>query len=215
VKRNTAKKCSIATAEPQASLAHRMVGELLPLVIISIITMAARSSLADHYVIPSGSMEHTLVPGDHVVVDKLSYGVRIPFTGIELAPGESPRRGEVVIFDSPSDGERLIKRIVAVGGDHVSLVAGELRIDGRSVRDRHEENIEHFGERVAHLNLDHGGGRDIAPMVVPADQLLVVGDARGNSKDGRYFGLISRDLPYGKAKGVIYRRGEGLVWKDL
>jgi signal peptidase I len=185
------------------------------MIIVSIVLMAARSSLADHYIIPSGSMEHTLVSGDHVFVDKLSYGVRVPFTRIELAPGDVPRRGEVVIFDSPTDGQRLIKRIVAEGGDHVSLIGGELRINGRSMRDLNRADVEYFGDRVAHLNLGYGGGRDIAPMEVPLGQLLVVGDARGNSRDGRYFGLISASLPYGKAVSVIYRRGEGLVWRAL
>ncbi|MBW2291520.1 MAG: signal peptidase I [Deltaproteobacteria bacterium] len=215
ITKKLATKRSIAIAATRPSFGRRVFDELLPMIIVSIIVMAARSSLADHYIIPSGSMEHTLAPGDHVVVDKLSYGVRIPFTGIELAPGDVPRRGEVVIFDSPVDGERLIKRIVAEGGDHVSLIAGELRIDGRSMRDVSGDDIERYGDRVARLNLRHGGGRDIAPMVVPVGHLLVVGDARGNSRDGRYFGLIPVDLPYGKAKGVIYRRGEGLVWKTL
>ncbi len=215
IARKLEKNRNIAIAMPRASLGRRVLDELLPMIIVSIIVMAARSSLADHYIIPSGSMEHTLVPGDHVVVDKLSYGVRVPFTGIELIPGEAPRRGEVIIFDSPVDGLRLIKRVVAEGGDHVSLIAGELRIDGRSMRDVSGDDIERYGDRVARLNLRHGGGPDIAPMVVPVGQLLVVGDARGNSRDGRYFGLIPVDLPYGKAKGVIYRRGEGLVWKAL
>jgi signal peptidase I len=204
-----------AITVPRPFLGSRILGELLPMILVSIVLMAARSSLADHYIIPSGSMEYTLVPGDHVFVDKLSYGVRVPFTGIELAPGETPRRGEVVIFDSPADGQRLIKRIVAEGGDRVSLIGGELRINGRSMRDGNRDDVERFGDHVAHLNLGYGGGRDIAPMEVPRGQLLVVGDARGNSRDGRYFGLIPADLPYGKAMGVIYRRGEGLVWKGL
>ena len=93
--------------------------------------------------------------------------------------------------------------------------ATEVEIDGRSMRDVNGDDIERYGDRVARLNLRHGGGRDIAPMAIPVGQLLVVGDARGNSRDGRYFGLIPVDLPYGKAKGVIYRRGEGLVWKTL
>jgi signal peptidase I len=185
------------------------------MLVVSLIVMAARSSLADHYVIPSGSMEHTLAIGDHVLVDKLAFGVRVPFTDFELAPGVDPKRGEVIIFDSPEDGKRLIKRVVALGGDHVSMIDGDLRINGSTMRESGSSNIEVFGERTALLNLSYGGGPDISPSVVPNGQLLVVGDARGNSRDGRFFGLVPEELAYGKAVSVIYRRGEGLVWKDL
>lgn len=206
----------VAEAEPHPPLARRIAGELLPTLVVLALVMAARSSLADHYIIPSGSMEHTLEIGDHVFVDKLAYGVRIPFTGIELAPGRRPQRGEVIIFDSPEDGKRLIKRVAAVGGDEVSIRNGELRIDGRSMRDpRHETDIERIGDHIARLNLSYGGGPDVPPMVVPEGHLLVVGDARGNSRDGRMFGLIPDSLPYGHATGVIWRSGEGLVWKQL
>jgi signal peptidase I len=173
------------------------------MLIVSVLVMAARSSLADHYIIPSGSMEYTLVPGDHVFVDKLAYGLRLPFTNIEFSRGQVPKRGEVIIFDSPTDGTRLIKRIVAQGGDYVSLIDGELRINGHSMRDPGTPDLERFGEHLARLNLSYGGGRNVSGRMIPLGQLLVVGDSRGNSKDGRYFGLIPEDLPYGLAKSVI------------
>ncbi|MCP5039415.1 MAG: signal peptidase I [bacterium] len=186
------------------------------MLVVIVLVMAARSSLADHYIVPSGSMEHTIEIGDHVFVDKLTYGVRVPFTNIELVAGQRPQRGEVIIFDSPENAQRLIKRVVAVGGDHVSMTRGEFRVDGHSMRDRNSaDDIEHFGTHTALLNLAYGGGPDVPPMKVPSGHLLVVGDARGNSRDGRMFGLIPEGLPYGKAKGVIWRSGEGLVWKRL
>ena len=83
--------------------------------------LIARSTLADHYLVPSGSMEHALIPGDHVVVNKSAYGLRVPFTNQVIALQENPQRGEVVIFDSPENDVRLIKRVVAVGGDRVSV----------------------------------------------------------------------------------------------
>jgi signal peptidase I len=195
--------------------ARRIRNEVLQVVLLAVLILAARSSLADHYVIPSGSMEYTLLVGDHVFVDKLAYGARIPFTGWELAAGEAPARGEVVIFDSPADGTRLIKRIVAVGGDEVSLRAGELYVNGQSARDDEREDVEVLGDHVAMLNLHYGGGTDLVPMRIPDGKVLVLGDSRGNSRDGRVFGLIDTDVIYGKATGVIYRRGEGLVWKAL
>ena len=206
---------SIETTAVAPTLSRRIASEVLPMIVVAILTMAARSSLADHYIIPSGSMEHTLAIGDHVLVDKLAYGVRVPFTGIQLAPGVVPERGEVIIFDSPEDGTRLIKRVVATGGDHVSMTEGDLQINGHRMREASDTPIENFDGRVATLNLNYGGGPDIAPSIVPNGMLLVVGDARGNSRDGRFFGLVPEEDAYGKAISVIYRKGEGLVWKDL
>ncbi len=190
-------------------------GEALQLALVALVVLAARSSLADHYVIPSSSMEYTLLPGDHVFVDKLAYGLRVPFTDWRLSAGDAPARGEVVIFDSPEDGTRLIKRVVAVAGDVVSIVDGELMIDGRSARASGWRPIEVVGGHVADLNLSFGGGVDLAPTAIAEGTVLVVGDARGNSRDGRFFGAVDADSIYGKADGVIYRRGEGLVWRPL
>lgn len=206
---------ALAQTDPPPSLARRALNELLPALVVIALTLAARSSFADHYVIPSGSMEHTLEIGDHVLVDKYAYGLRVPFTGIELEAGDRPRRGEVIIFDSPDDGTRLIKRVVAVGGDHVRIENGELYLDGHSLREPAALPLERFDDRVARLNLGYGGGPDVPGRMIPHGELLVVGDSRGNSRDGRSFGLISEDLAYGKARAVIWRRGEGLVWKSL
>ena len=176
--------------------------------------LAARSSLADHYVVPTGSMEHTLYPGDRVVVDKRAYGLRVPFTRFELGSGDAVHRGDIVIFDSPYDGTRLIKRIVAVGGDRVVLRKGRLWINGVALADADTPNVEHFGDTLAVLRLDHGGGPDYE-QVLPAKTLLAIGDHRGNSRDGRFFGLIGEDDVYARALGVYYRRGEGFVWRPL
>ncbi len=176
--------------------------------------LAARSSLADHYVVPTGSMEHTLYPGDRVVVDKRAYGLRVPFTRIELGDGDAVSRGDIVIFDSPYDGTRLIKRIVAIGGDRVVLRGGRLWINGVALADSGIPNVERFGDTLAVLRLDHGGGPDYE-QVLPAKTLLAIGDHRGNSRDGRFFGLIGEDDVYARALGVYYRRGEGFVWRPL
>lgn len=72
--------------------------------------LVARSSFADHYVVPSGSMERTLFPGDRVFVDKRAYGLRVPFTLARITPGGAPARGDVVVFDAPDDGTRFVFR---------------------------------------------------------------------------------------------------------
>lgn len=175
----------------------------------------ARSSFANHYQVPSGSMEPTLMPGDRVAVNMMAYGVRVPFTDIELLDRGEPRPGDVVVFKSPADGTRLIKRVVAVGGDTVAVVDGRLWIDGQPLHDVDASDIEHFGARDVHLNLRDGGGPDLATVTVPDGMALVLGDHRGNSADGRFFGLVPMKSLYARAAAVYYRSGEGFGWTKL
>ena len=186
--------------------------EIFQLALIVALMLAFRSSFADHYHVPSGSMEYTLMPGDRVVVDKTAYGIRIPFTTIDLFGAATPARGDVVVFDSPSNGDRLIKRIVAVGGDVVALNDGRLAVNGEPLGDAVSED---YGEQTALLNLDDGGGPDIDSVAVPDGMVLALGDHRGNSQDGRFFGPIPEEEIVGRALGIYYRRGEGFVWRKL
>jgi signal peptidase I len=177
--------------------------EYLPFALMVVGLLAARSSFADHYLVPSGSMERTLLPGDRVLVDKQAYGLRLPFTLVRLGHGAAPARGDVVVFDSPADGTRLIKRIVAVGGDTVEVRNGRALINGRPE------------DRSAQVDLRFGGGPDIAPTRIPAGQVLALGDSRGNSFDSRFFGLVPEGEIYAKAVRVYYRSDAGFVWLPL
>lgn len=188
--------------------------ELPQILLILVGVFAARSTLADHYYVPSGSMEYTLLSGDRVLVNKAAYGLRVPFTTFEIVAGASVGRGDVVIFDSPRDGTRLIKRIVAVGGDTVQLSSGHLIVNGSPLA-ADMGRVEKFGERVAALNLEDGGGPDIDETTIPNGMLLAIGDHRGSSLDGRYFGLVPETAIYGKAIGVYRRKGEGFTWRPL
>lgn len=194
----------------------RILRESASLLLLLLGLLAFRSSLADHYYVPSGSMQPTLIPGDRVVVDKRSYGLRLPFTDWQLTDGNAVQRGEVVIFDSPRDGTRLIKRIVAVAGDRVVVRNGQLHINGLSMADAQHVDVEIFGDRLVRLDLSDGGGPDYAGEI-PEGKLLAVGDHRGNSLDGRIFGLIDEASVYGRAVAVYYRGGSdgGFVWRKL
>ena len=201
-----------ASAKP--SRAKWWISELTSLAIVLAAVTAARSSLADHYYVPSGSMQYTLMDGDRVIVNKMAYGFRIPLTKIDIIGSSTPTRGDIAVFDSPEDGTtRLIKRIVAIGGDHVLVRNGQLSINGQPLGDR---EVEHFGDRDALLNLTHGGGPDFE-VDVPPGMVLAMGDHRGNSNDGRSFGLISEKELFGRAVAIYYRRdgGEGFTWMPL
>lgn len=210
-------ECTAMTRDDRAASAHPVLAwlrrEALPLAAMLLLLGAARDTLANHYQVPSGSMQPTLQPGDHVVVDMRAYGLRLPFTGIRLLDTGHPQRGDVAVFDSPADGTRLIKRVVAVAGDRVELHDGHLRINGRALGGAPQQ--ETFGAKQVLLDLDAGGGPDIDGLVIPEGRLLVLGDHRGNSLDGRYFGLVDADTVYGKARAVFWRRGEGMQWRAL
>ena len=189
--------------------------EALPLLLMLALLVVARSSFANHYHVPSGSMQPTLEPGDRVVVDMSAYGLRVPFTRHVLVGRGRPQRGEVAVFASPEDGTRLIKRVVAVGGDKVQLLDGRLSINGEPMASAGDGDAEHFGQRLAQLDLGDGGGPDIVEATVPEGHVLVLGDHRGRSADGRWFGFVEADAIYGRAVAVYWRRGEGPSWKRL
>ena len=193
---------------------QRLLREALVLSMLLVGILAARSTLADHYYVPSGSMEYTLVSGDRVVVDKRAYGLRVPFSNIELTRGESVKRGDIVIFDSPRDGIRLIKRIVAVGGDDVVIQNGNLAINGEWLVSGSSRDIESIGGKSVHLNLADGGGPSLSTTVGDG-MVLAIGDHRGNSVDGRVFGAVSEDEIYGRAVAIYYRRETGFGWREL
>ena len=191
-----------------------LLREYLPLLAVVALLFVTRTSFANHYVVPSGSMEGTLVPGDRVVVDMSAYGLRVPYTTIVLVERDRPQPGDVVLLPSPADGTRLIKRVVAVGGDHVVFRQGHLMLNGRPAALDERGLVEQIGRQRVPVKLTSGGGPDVE-LVVPPGHVYVVGDHRGNSLDSRVFGLVPENSVYARALGVYWRSGEGPVWKDL
>src|SRR5699024_6238441 len=161
-----AKERPMQQASPQPSRGRRALAwtraEVLPLLALVLLMLVARSSFANHYHVPSGSMQPTLQPGDRVAVDMRAYGWPLPFTTRDLVQVRDPVPGEVVVFSSPQDGTRLIKRLVAVGGDTVEVADGRLRINGEALASGPLRAVELFPGRSVPLDLRHGGGPDVA-----------------------------------------------------
>jgi signal peptidase I len=200
----------------KSETAKRISRELTFLATLILVVLAARSSLADHYHVPSGSMLPTLQIGDHVLVNKLAYGVRVPFSNFYLKDFDGPLRGDVVVLDSPEDGELLIKRVVALPGDRIAVSSGRLILNDQPVglSSGQAGLIENLDLKPHPINLNNGGGPDYGPRLMPDDQYLVMGDNRGNSNDGRYFGLVERSAILGRAVAVFYGQ-DGFVWRPL
>jgi signal peptidase I len=189
---------------------------LVSVLLAAAIALTARASLADHYVVPSGSMEPTVLVADRVFVDKLAYGLRIPLTDAYIARFGGPSRGDVVVLTSPESGIVLLKRVVAVGGDRVRVHDGLVEINGRpsGVEGNGGQLYENLDGRSHLLSLDHTGGPEFGPVEVPKGQVLVLGDNRGNSEDGRMFGFVPESAILGRAEGVFLRHGSP-TWKPL
>jgi signal peptidase I len=194
-----------------ARSARRAAREIASWALFAAVLTVARGSLADHYRVPTGSMEPNVVPGDRIFVAKAAYGLRVPFTEAWLARWAEPVRGEVVVLDSPEDGVVLLKRVVAVEGDEVEVRDGHLYIDGAPVPI--DAAGEHLGPSPHAVALGHGGP-DLEAVTVPRGKLLVLGDNRGNSRDGRYFGFVDVDAVFGRAEAVVGRDG-AVVWRGL
>lgn len=193
-----------------------VVRDVVPVLVAAAVVLVARSSFADHYVVPSGSMEPTVEVGDQVCVSKIAYGLRVPASHAYVVHGSAPARGDVVVLASPTDGEVLLKRVVAVPGDVVEVDAGHVTIDGvpAPVTEKDGGLVEQLGGRAHPLGAEYGGGPDFGPTRVPADRFLVLGDNRGNSRDGRFFGWVDRDAILGRALAVCLRDGMP-VWRPL
>jgi signal peptidase I len=199
------------------SSVDRPLRALASVFVAAAVALVARSSFADHYVVPTGSMLPTVQLQDHVLVDKMAYGLRLPLLPGYLLRFDGPALGDVVVLTAPDNGSVLLKRVVAVPGDTVEVRAGQLRIDGRAVpvEARHGASTEALGDRPPHpVSLDDGGGPDFGPTPLRTDRYLVMGDNRGNSRDGRYFGLVERNEILGRAWGVLVRGGR-FTWVGL
>jgi len=186
----------------------------------AVVIVFARASLADHYVVPSGSMEPTVQIGDRIFVHKAAFGWRVPLTGVWLGGPTLPARGSVIVLDPPEPGPApvLLKRVVALPGDAVTVRGGRLEINGEPVpvhADGSEPGtlVEDLGP-PHHIQLGFDGGPDWGPEVVPEGKLLVLGDNRGNSRDGRYFGFIDITHVRGRAVGIYARSGRP-TWREL
>jgi signal peptidase I len=182
-----------------------------------------RSAWADWVTVPTGSMNPTILEGDRVLVDKHVFGLRIPFTRVHLTAGENPARGDIVVFDSPVDGTSLVKRVIGVPGDVVSVEGDRLTVNGRaahySVRDiesvrgllaateaQHPLLLREEGLSRPHdvmILPDRLARRSLEAVVVPEGMYFMMGDNRDNSADSRYFGFVPRRDIVGRATRVI------------
>ena len=200
---------------PVRSRTRRIARELGKLAAFVLVLMSARASLADHYQVPTGSMQPSVEIDDHILVNKAAYGLRVPFSHTYLTRFDGPAAGDVVVLSSPEDDKVLLKRVVGVPGTRVEVRGGRVYLDGEVAPLEHRADglYEQLGATDHALRLTRGGGPDWGPVTIPEGRYLVMGDNRGDSRDGRFFGLVTREAILGRAVGVFWRSGP--TWDGL
>ena len=180
------------------------------ILIAVVIALFIRTFIVQAFKIPSGSMLETLQIGDHILVNKFIYGIKIPFTdGKNLIPFKTPERGDIVVFEYPEDPSKdFIKRVVAVAGDTVSIAGKQLYVNGEPVTD---EPYAHYSRLPTQVD-------NMASVTVPENKLFVMGDNRDNSHDSRFWGFVDLSAVKGEAFMIYWswdRDKFGVRWHRI
>lgn len=207
---------------PKRGPIHRFIRDwVMPIGIVMAVMAPIRSVVADWNDVPSGSMRPTILEGDRIYINKLAFGLRIPFTTGWISHWNTPNRGDIVTFASPVDGIRLVKRIVGVPGDRIELRRNELYVNGMLnstiVLDQRASGQLPNGARVPMIiqsenlmGVEHqiaitpglASLSSFPETVVPEGHYFVMGDNRDQSNDSRFIGMVPLDSIYGRCAGV-------------
>jgi signal peptidase I len=166
------------------------------IIIAVILALIIRAVVVQAFKIPSGSMEDTLLIGDHLLVNKFIYGPMIPFTEKRLFKIRDPRQGDIIVFEYPEDPSKdFIKRIVGVPGDTIQGIDKKVYVNGRLYQNPHEVHKEQD------IIPKEQNPRDtFGPIKVPDDSYFVMGDNRDRSYDSRFWGTVKKE----KIKGLAF-----------
>lgn len=178
-----------------------------------LLLLTVRWLLVEPFVIPSGSMIPTLEIHDHIVVNKMAYGIRWPFGDSYIIQWKHPKPGEVVVFRYPENPEVFyVKRVVAVGGDEIQVQDGVISVNGQAYHQDSKgggedmEDFEYFKEtasaRTYTIRYGHKELSSYGPFKVPEKSFFVMGDNRDQSSDSRVWGAIPERYLLGSAKLV-------------
>jgi len=165
------------------------------IVVAVLLALFVRTFIVQAFKIPSGSMLPTLQIGDHLLVNKFSYGVRVPALGKTMISRPGPASGDVVVFRFPKNPDLdYIKRVVAVGGESIEVKNKQVLVNGKQVTSPYA----HFTSND--MMSASGGPRDnFGPVTVPVGKIFVMGDNRDNSYDSRFWGFVDIREVRGKA----------------
>lgn len=193
------------------------------LFVVFLVVFLIRSFLIEPYIVPSGSMLPTIQLGDFVLVNKFSYGVRIPFIGVKVIPISEPHTGDIAVFKDPANPQiSLIKTVIGVPGDHISYINKQLYINNKPVSQEYlgttaeVANAPLGSVEVKEYKSDIGGkihdiytspivpSKDFKDLVVPPNSYFVMGDNRDDSDDSRVWGFVPEKNLTGRAFLIFF-----------
>ena len=205
------------------------------LLIAILIATSFKSAIADWNDIPSGSMKPTILIGDRIFVNKLAYDLKLPYTTLHLAQWADPVRGDIVVFFSPHDGKRMVKRVVGLPGDTIAMFKNRLFINGVAINYKplknevvsqispaQQQNHFFFSENLSGkthpvmFKSSQPSLNSFGSVTVPQGNYFMLGDNRDNSADSRFFGFVDRKLIVGRASAVVISRDKSFFhprWK--
>ena len=158
-------------------------------IIAVLLALFIRTFVVQAFKIPSGSMEPTLLVGDHILVNKFIYGVKLPFVRKTIIPIHQPRRNDVIVFIYPKDPSKdFIKRVIGLPGDRIEMLGHSIYINGKLFRDKHGV-----------YTVSPDSSTRFGPVMVPQGHLFVMGDNRDHSYDSRFWGFVPLSSVKGKA----------------
>jgi signal peptidase I len=169
------------------------------LAIAILLALFIRTFVVQAFKIPSGSMEPTLLIGDHILVNKFIYGVKIPFLRMTLIPISQPKRNDIMVFIYPVDKSKdFIKRVIGLPGDKIEMIGTKIYINDKLYDDRYGVYTEKGSKEG-----NPGNNSRFGPVVVPEGDYFVMGDNRDHSYDSRFWGFVPSRSIKGKAF-IIY-----------
>ena len=182
---------------------------LQAILIALVLALFIRTFVAQAFKIPSGSMESTLLIGDHILVNKFIYGVRNPFTRELWIPVKKPERGDVAVFIYPVDRKKdFIKRVIGVEGDTVQIINKNVYLNGKLFSD--PQGMQHTDPRILPGSVQP---RDnMGPVTVPKDMIFVMGDNRDQSYDSRFWGFVPLKDVKGEAFTIYWSWNSDKFW---
>ncbi len=195
------------------------------LVVAGVLFVVIRTFIMQTFVITSGSMEDALLVGDFLIANRAAVGVRLPGTQIRIPGYSSVRRGDVLVFDPPHEPDlKLVKRLIGLPGDTVSMKDGVLTLNGQVQDEPYVKHVDPAGDRpddswmswqAEHLvdgvlRSTYRPTRDNwGPLVIPEDRYFMLGDNRDTSLDSRYWGLLEGWRLEGRASVIYFSYNKG------
>ncbi len=206
----TKETSAIAETQKKSRLRENIEAILMAIVLALFI----RTFVVQAFKIPSGSMKQTLLIGDHILVNKFIYGIKIPFLRKTIIPIKSPKHGDIVVFQFPEDPKKdFIKRVVGLGGDRVEVRDKQVYINQKRV------DMPYAIHTDPHIIPGQMQPRDnFGPVTVPLGEIFVMGDNRDHSYDSRFWGFVDLKALKGKAFMIYWswdKSNFGVRWRRL